>query len=66
MAGKIVVLGATGKQGGSVVRALLADGSFKVAAVTRNTTSEQAQKLKGQGVETLQADGARCLRLHCR
>jgi len=32
----IAVIGATGQQGGGVVRALQADGQFKVRAVTRN------------------------------
>src|SRR6267142_4369482 len=32
----IAVIGASGKQGGAVVRALLANGQFKVRALTRN------------------------------
>src|SRR5882762_9029216 len=32
----IAVIGATGHQGGAVVRALQADGQFKVRALTRN------------------------------
>src|SRR5438093_7975167 len=32
----IAVVGATGKQGGAVVRALRAQGQFKVRALTRN------------------------------
>ena len=32
----IAVIGATGQQGGAVVRALQAQGQFKVRALTRN------------------------------
>src|SRR5438132_8476010 len=32
----IAVIGATGRQGGAVVRALKADGQFKVRALSRN------------------------------
>jgi uncharacterized protein YbjT (DUF2867 family) len=54
----IAVLGATGAQGGGLVRAILNDpsGPFKVRAITRNTESEKAQALKAQGVEVVSAD----------
>lgn len=39
----IVVTGATGAQGGSVVKFLLEDGGFRIRGVTRNTQSEKAQ-----------------------
>lgn len=51
----IVVFGATGAQGGSVVRHLLGRGK-KVRAVTRNPESEAAKKLKAAGVEIAKAD----------
>lgn len=38
----IAVTGATGQQGGSVVRFLLADGGFQVRAITRNIDSPSA------------------------
>ncbi|MBE3046152.1 NmrA family NAD(P)-binding protein [Candidatus Bathyarchaeota archaeon] len=41
----IVVLGATGQQGGSVVESLLQNGNWKVRGVTRNVESEAAKKL---------------------
>jgi uncharacterized protein YbjT (DUF2867 family) len=54
----IVVFGATGAQGGSVVDALLETGSFKVRGVTRNTDSEKAQALAKKGVSLHKADMA--------
>jgi uncharacterized protein YbjT (DUF2867 family) len=51
----IVVFGATGNQGGSVVRQLLAKG-FKVRGVTRSTSSEKAKAIISNGVEMVEAD----------
>ena len=45
----IVVFGATGLQGGSVVRAMKGDKRFVVKAATRNTESESAKKLAAEG-----------------
>jgi uncharacterized protein YbjT (DUF2867 family) len=56
----IVVIGATGKQGGSVLASLLADSSaseqFKYRGVTRDTSKPAAQALAKQGVEMVAAD----------
>ena len=54
----IVVTGATGAQGGGLVRAILADSkrSFAVRAVTRNKKSERAQELAKLGAEIVVAD----------
>ena len=52
----IAVVGSTGTQGGSVVRSLLADGTFAVRALTRKVDGEVAQKLKAAGVEVVAAD----------
>jgi uncharacterized protein YbjT (DUF2867 family) len=52
----ITVFGATGNQGGSVVEALLKDGSFAVRGITRNPDSTQAKDLQKRGVEMVQAD----------
>ena len=41
----IVVTGATGAQGGSVVKFLLEDGTFAVRATTRNPESPKAKGL---------------------
>lgn len=50
-----LVTGATGNQGGSVARELLASG-YRVKAMTRNPTSEAAQALAAQGAELIGAD----------
>ena len=42
--------------GSSVIKALLADGTFTPRAVTRNTNSEKALKLKQLGAEVVQGD----------
>jgi uncharacterized protein YbjT (DUF2867 family) len=51
----VTVIGATGTQGGSVARALLADTSFAVRAVTRDATSAKAQALTDLGAEVVEA-----------
>ena len=45
----IVVFGATGAQGGSVVQYMKTDESFKLRVVTRNPDSENAKALADQG-----------------
>ena len=55
----LVVTGATGKQGGALISALLSQPSqpFTIYAVTRNTTSNGAQKLAKQAnVKVIQGD----------
>lgn len=54
----IAVVGATGAQGGGLVRAILADpsGGFAARAITRNTRSDKAQALAGLGAEVVGAD----------
>jgi uncharacterized protein YbjT (DUF2867 family) len=59
MAQKIIaVLGATGAQGGGLVRAILADrgGEFTARALTRNPGSEKARELARLGAEVVAAD----------
>jgi len=53
--GLILVTGATGKQGGSVVAALLRDGRA-VRAMTRDPSAAAAQALAAQGVEVVKGD----------
>jgi len=54
----IAVIGATGAQGGGVVRAILADadGQFTARAITRKPASEKARALAAQGVEVVAGD----------
>jgi len=54
----ITVFGATGAQGGGLVRAILADknSEFAVRAVTRNASSEKAKALMQLGAEVVVAD----------
>ncbi|KAK3602148.1 hypothetical protein CHS0354_036890 [Potamilus streckersoni] len=52
----IAVFGATGAQGGAVVRALLQNSSFAVRAVTRNLDGNGAQELKKLKAEVVKGD----------
>ncbi|WDZ90410.1 NmrA/HSCARG family protein [Nocardiopsis sp. HUAS JQ3] len=53
--GTVVVLGATGQQGGSVAAALRADG-WAVRAVVRDPSGPRARSLSAAGVETVRGD----------
>lgn len=49
MSRALLITGATGKQGGAVIKALLAaKADFEVLAVTRDATSPSAQRLAGK------------------
>jgi uncharacterized protein YbjT (DUF2867 family) len=54
----IAVTGATGAQGGGLIRAILAhpDGGFSARAITRNPDSDNAKALAAQGVDVVKAD----------
>jgi uncharacterized protein YbjT (DUF2867 family) len=54
----IAVVGATGAQGGGLVRAILADptGEFAARAITRDPGSEKAQELAALGAEVVAGD----------
>ncbi|HXL86158.1 MAG TPA: NmrA/HSCARG family protein [Gemmatimonadaceae bacterium] len=54
----IAVVGATGAQGGGLVRAILNDknGSFIARAITRNVNSDKAKALADAGAEVVAAD----------
>jgi uncharacterized protein YbjT (DUF2867 family) len=56
----LVVFGATGNQGGSVIDAILRDpktsSKFKLRGVTRDTSKPAAQRLADKGVEMVAAD----------
>ena len=52
---KILVTGATGKQGGAMINALLAKG-FEARALTRKPDSAAAKALAGRGIEIAKGD----------
>ncbi|MCB2230986.1 NmrA/HSCARG family protein [bacterium] len=54
----IAVMGATGAQGGGLVRAILADhnSEFTPRAITRNVNSDMAKELAALGAEVVAAD----------
>ena len=54
----IAVVGATGAQGGGLVRAILADpsGGFAARALTRNPGSDKARALAADGADVVAAD----------
>ena len=54
----IAVTGATGSQGGGLVRAILADpnGGFAARAITRDTNKDKAKALATAGAEVVSAD----------
>lgn len=54
----IAVVGATGAQGGGLVRAILKDkdGGFTARAITRDASSEKAKELANLGAEVVEAD----------
>ncbi len=54
----IAVVGATGAQGGGLVRAILSDvsGGFTARALTRNVSSDKAKELAKLGAEVVAAD----------
>jgi uncharacterized protein YbjT (DUF2867 family) len=54
----IAVVGATGAQGGGLVRAILADqgGGFAARALTRNVDSDKARELAKLGAEVVKAN----------
>src|SRR5262245_20269463 len=54
----IAVVGATGAQGGGLVRAIKADpaGTFVARAITRKATGDKATALAAAGIEVVAAD----------
>lgn len=53
----ITVFGATGNQGGSVIKAILNDAvlskEFKIRAITRDVNKPAAQALAAKGIEVV-------------
>jgi uncharacterized protein YbjT (DUF2867 family) len=52
----IAVVGSTGAQGGGLVRAIIAQGSFRARALTRKPGSDKARELEQLGAEVVAAD----------
>ena len=56
----LVVFGATGNQGGSVINSILSDSKtsneFKIRGITRDPSKPNAQALVARGVECVAAD----------
>ncbi len=52
----ILVIGATGSQGGSVARAMLARGQYRVRALTRQPRMDEARTLAKLGVDVVRGD----------
>lgn len=57
----LAVFGATGTQGGSVIRSVLADPAlskqFKIRAITRDTSKPAAKALAAKGIEVVSVSG---------
>src|SRR6516225_5659885 len=51
----LLITGATGRQGGAVIRRLLPKG-WRLRALTRNSTNSAAQELARKGIEVVQGD----------
>jgi uncharacterized protein YbjT (DUF2867 family) len=52
----VLVTGATGKQGGATLRHLAKRGGFKLRAMTRNPSGDNAKALAALGAEVMQGD----------
>eukprot|EP01117_Protostelium_nocturnum_P013748 TRINITY_DN5164_c0_g1_i1.p1 TRINITY_DN5164_c0_g1~~TRINITY_DN5164_c0_g1_i1.p1 ORF type:complete len:209 (-),score=64.83 TRINITY_DN5164_c0_g1_i1:266-892(-) len=52
----VLVTGATGKQGGAVIKSLLEDDQFQLRALTRDPSSTSATALAKKGVEIVKGD----------
>ncbi|HEX6133156.1 MAG TPA: NmrA/HSCARG family protein [Longimicrobiales bacterium] len=52
----ILVIGATGAQGGSVARELLRRGQYEVRALTRTSATAEARALRSMGAEVVRGD----------
>ncbi|QGI65550.1 hypothetical protein CEK27_009521 [Fusarium fujikuroi] len=52
----IVIIGATGGQGGSVVNSFLNDPEWRVRGITRNPSSQKSKNLEARGAQVVQAN----------
>jgi uncharacterized protein YbjT (DUF2867 family) len=51
----ILIIGATGQQGGAITRELLGHG-YRVKAMTRNPKGKKAQAIENRGAEIIYGD----------
>ena len=62
----LVVFGATGNQGGSIIKSFLGDSKasaeYSLRGITRDTSSAKAKALQEKGVETVTVCPGRCRR----
>ena len=56
MTRRVLVVGTTGTQGGSVVDALLSAGDHEIRGLTRDPTSDAARRLADRGIEVVAGD----------
>jgi uncharacterized protein YbjT (DUF2867 family) len=56
MAKIIAIVGATGRQGGSLIAPFLRDNTWHIRALTRDPSSSKAKELAAKGVEVVKAD----------
>ena len=61
---RILVVGATGAQGGSVARHLLRAGGYRVRCLTRNPGSPAAREFASLGAELVEGDLSNPASLH--
>jgi hypothetical protein len=54
--GDVLIIGATGSQGGSVANVFLEEPGWKVRALTQNPTSIKSQALAARGADVVQVD----------
>jgi hypothetical protein len=52
----VLVFGATGKQGGAILKTLQAENKYHLRGVSRTTRQDQASKLQESGIEMVKAD----------
>src|SRR3974390_2505302 len=53
---RVLVIGATGVQGGSVARHLFASGKYRVRCLARSVGSSRAMALRAHGAEIVEGD----------
>jgi uncharacterized protein YbjT (DUF2867 family) len=55
-----LVAGATGHQGGAVIKSLLKSGKYMIRGIAKNLNNERARMFRDQGVEMIACDYTKC------